>query len=416
MVGIKTFAALLGAVMFFSYFPAVDAEEWSPNLPQKITLLHETKLYAEASESSASWATLSPQDVQTAGAEKDWYRPMFGEQKWVKIHTSWMGDQWVHIDWHEIGWLVPKDEFADVSGEMPLYNEPEYGYTGATITSQIVHMKGIFYRPMQMPAYLVESWIGDKWFTPSNVMVIEGVIPTEEKVNIEGEGSFFDNPSNQPLFKYNTTTFKPQEFTSTARYGDFYKVKTETGQYAWVSPRFSQPAVTTPVSEDIVLTEKTAIYSYPNLQSFLDPLAAQTVHANAKVQDIWENTWYRISTWLGDAWIIRNNNGGINPSTHIATDTDGYIQVFPKVISGNSHTVSGRLYVANMPRYIDYNDLSFTLEMIDEKGNVLTNGEGFIPGVRQNDEVAFTVVLGQVDASVKNFSFRVSEVQFHNPL
>lgn len=44
----------------------------------------------------------------------DWYKPFPNEQKWVKIHTNWLGDQWVHIDFHEIGRMAPKDEFLDV--------------------------------------------------------------------------------------------------------------------------------------------------------------------------------------------------------------------------------------------------------------------------------------------------------------
>ncbi|WP_217582341.1 hypothetical protein, partial [Lysinibacillus sp. GbtcB16] len=78
---------------------------------------------------------------------------------------SWLGEQWVQIDLPEIGWLVPKDEYLDVTGSIPLYNKPEYGYTGTTLSSQIVHSKGIFYRPMQTPSWLLDTWLGDKWFT-----------------------------------------------------------------------------------------------------------------------------------------------------------------------------------------------------------------------------------------------------------
>ncbi|NOV03908.1 hypothetical protein [Paenibacillus planticolens] len=403
--------ALICVVMWTALFSQqVIAEEWSPALPKTITLLHETKLYASPNENSFSGASLTPQDVQTAGAEADWYNPFFGIQKWVKIHTSWLGDQWVHIDLPEIGWLTPRDEFLDVSGDMPLYNKPEYGYTGATLTSQIVHTKGIFYRPMQSPTWLLDTWLGDKWFTPSGAMVIEGVskVSPDVRVNLQGKASLFQAPSNQPYIPY-ATTIEPQILSAIAKQGDFYKVVTSDGKSGWVSNRFEQPADTETINIDILLKEKTSIYAYPNLQSYLDPVTPQTVHAKAKVNDIWGNTWFQIQTWRGDAWILHNEDTELNPNK--IPNTNGYIDVFPKTISGDK-TVWGRLYVVNLPQYEGYGGFSFTLQMIDKQGNVLASAETSVNGVRPNDDIPFTAVLDRFDESFTNYTFRLSDVKF----
>jgi len=405
----KTAMCLMGLVVLATCAPVAMAEEWGPSLPKTITLLHETKLYASADESSPSWASLAPQDVETASAEANWYNPFYGEKKWVKIHTSWLGDQWVHIDSHEIGWLVPKDTLLDVTGEMPLYNEPEYGYTGATLASQIVHTKGIFYRHLQLPTWLLDTWLGDKWFTPSNNLVIEGVTQaTYETVTLQGEASLFTVPGNQPYVPY-AETIAPQTLKAIALYGDFYKVVTGEGKTGWVSPRYSQPAVVEPTNADIALTQPTDIYAYPNLQSLQSRLAPQTVHAKGKVQDDWGNTWLQIPTWMGDAWVLHNDDGILNPNK--ATGDNGFIHVFPKVISGSDRTATGRIYVERVPQYEGYGGFTFTLQAIDDQGNVLASAAAAVSGVQPNDDVPFTARLDRWEAYPK-FSFRVADVQF----
>lgn len=405
----KATACLLGVVMLSTCAPVAMAEEWGPSLPKTITLLHETKLYAAPDEASPSGAALAPQDVETVEAEGDWYNPFHGEKKWVKIKTSWLGDQWVHIDSHEIGWLVPKDEFLDVTGDMPLYNEPEYGYTGAVLAGQIVHAKGIFYRHLQMPTWLLDTWLGDKWFTPYNNLVIEGVTKaTYETVTLQGEASLFAAPDNQPYIP-NAATIAPQTLKAIARHGDFYKVVASEGKTGWVSTRFSQPPVVEPMDADIPLTEPTWLYAYPNLQSLQSRLAPQTVHAKGNVQDEWGNTWLQIPTWMGHAWILHNDNGVLNPN-RIPGDNE-YMDVFPKVISGGDKTVTGRIYVKNLPQYEGYGGFRFTLQAIDDQGNVLASATASVPGVRQNDDVPFAATLDRWDSFPK-FSFCLVDVQF----
>ncbi|NOU89660.1 hypothetical protein GC102_28505 [Paenibacillus sp. LMG 31460] len=403
-------ALICGVIWSASFSQFVFADEWSPSLPKTITLLHETKLYASPNELSTSWASLTPQDVQTVEAEMDWYKPFPNEQKWVKIHTNWLGDQWVHIDFHEIGRMTPKDEFLDVLGPMPLFTKPECGYTGATLASQIVHTKGIFYRPLQNPSWLLDTWLGDKWFTPSGVLVIEGVskVSPDVKVNLQGTASLFNAPENQPYIP-NAAVIEPQLVSAIAQQGDFYKVTTNDGKHGWVSHRYEQPTGVELINTDILLPKTTNIYAYPNLQSFLDPLAPQTVHAHAKVQDIWGNTWFQIRTWVGDAWILHNDSAELNPNK--IPDNNGYIDVFPKTISGDK-TVCGRLYVMNMPQYESYGGFSFTLQMIDSNGNLLASAETSVSGVQQNDDISFTTVLDKFEESFSNYTFRLSNVKF----
>lgn len=405
----KSVVLICGLFGLLSFSQLIFADEWSPTLPKTITLLHETKLYSSPNESTPSWASLTPQNVQTVSAETDWYRPLPSDKKWVKIQTNWLGEQWIHIDYHEIGWMTPKDEFLDVSGVMTLYNGPEYGSTGATLSSQIVHTKGVFYRPLQNPSWLIDTWLGDKWFTPYQADVIEDVTKaTYETVNLQGRASLFRAPSNQP-YSLNTPTIEPQTLRAIALHGDFYKVKTSDGKLGWVSTRYSQPTVMEEISIDIPLTEKTSLYEYPNLQSFLDPLAPQTVHAKGKVQDVWGNTWFHISTWMGDAWLLHNDNEDLNPNK--ISDNNGYIHVFPQTVSGNK-AVSGRLYVVNMPKYEGYGGFSFTLQMIDDKGNLLASASTSVSGVQQNDDIPFNAVLDRMEPSFHNYTFRLVNVQF----
>ncbi|MDR6884982.1 SH3 domain-containing protein [Bacillus sp. 3255] len=398
------------SAIVWSAAPMASAEAWEPTLPEKITLLHETKLYASPHEDSPSWASLSPQDVPTVAAEADWYKPFPDRPKWVKIRTSWLGDQWVQVDWPEIGWMVPKDEYLDVTGVIPLYNKPEYGYTGTTLSSQIVHTKGIFYRPLQNPSWLLETWMGDKWFTPTEALVIEHVtkLSPPVKVNVQGKASLFKAPVHQP-YMGDAEAIDPQSLEATAQQGDFYKVTTQDGKTGWISNRYEQPSGTETVNQNIELKNRTLTYAYPNLQSRLEPLAPQTVHAHAKMKDVWGNTWYLIETWQGDAWMM--DEGTERNPDKIAGDNLGFIDVLPTMVSSDK-SVSGRIYVASLPKYEGYGGFSFTLQMLDSKGNAIASAEASVTGVQPNDDVPFTAKLDRFDDTMVNYTFRLTNVNF----
>ncbi|MGO4275421.1 hypothetical protein AB4Z22_37245, partial [Paenibacillus sp. TAF58] len=76
--------------------------------PDAIVLTEETRLYQSRNDQVEPVASLSPQEVQVVNIEDKWF---VGDSRigkaWVQIHTTWLGDLWIHIPINKIGTVRP---------------------------------------------------------------------------------------------------------------------------------------------------------------------------------------------------------------------------------------------------------------------------------------------------------------------
>ena len=137
--------------------------------PATIRLMSETPLYARTSEDGGPMAALSPQEVTVVDAEKSsWFRQAemdYNPKRWIKIHTTWLGDQWVHLHLDEIGTLQPLDRtvyYPSVYyGSSPHMDYITYQYEGL-LTKMFVHQTAK-YRTLLGNSYQFDTENGPKW-------------------------------------------------------------------------------------------------------------------------------------------------------------------------------------------------------------------------------------------------------------
>ncbi|MBE1444303.1 hypothetical protein [Paenibacillus sp. OAS669] len=283
--------------------------------PPILHLMSETPLFAKPSEAGGQTVALSPQEVAVVDAEKAWFRQAEGDynpKRWIKIHTTWLGDQWVHLHLDEIGNLQPLDQrvfYPRINyNSKPHVDYITYQYDGY-LTSSFVHQTAKF-RSVLGSAYQFETTQGLKWaFGPGMIIATDKQILKREK------------PS--PLFAYPdamaeiAATIPADDLNvvetttnSDAPWGpeNWYHVKNDQAE-GWFSPTYAEPedAVDDTASLDLKASS-TAIYRFPNTRITLDngQIGSQTVYPLAAWNAPSGTRWYKINSFVGQGWIEVN--------------------------------------------------------------------------------------------------------------
>jgi hypothetical protein len=281
--------------------------------PPSISLMAETPLFAKPSEKSEPTATLSPQDVLVVDAEKGWFTNRdsnsdYNPKKWIKIHTTWLGDQWVHLNLDQIGTYHDLDR--EVFYGSTTYNlTPHYDYqtyhTDGELKNQFLHQIGQF-RAMLGSFYKVETNDGTKWALSSGELVqsnTKTITRSKPSPLYTYPNPYFGTPILVPAGDLQSM----KEIHTVQTFGileDWYYVQTDLGE-GWFSPTFADPEDSVMDTATIQLNNVTSIYRYPNTSVSLEngqlglqtlqPLAAWTAPDGIR--------WYQINSFVGNGWI-----------------------------------------------------------------------------------------------------------------
>lgn len=286
--------------------------------PTTISLMTETPLYAKPSENSKPTAALSPQEVQVVDAEKGWFRnssgtgEVYNPKKWLKIHTTWLGDQWVHLNLDQIGNFYPADQMSYFSNVY--YNlKPQFDYqtyqTDGTLSKQFAHVTGKF-RTFLGTYYQIETGDGVKWtFGGGQPIIAETKIikrthpsalytypssqyEDEPKLILTGDLPYYEKTYNEYITNYGYD-------------GDWYHVRTPQGE-GWFNPTFAEPEDAVAETATIQLNSPvTALFRYPNTGIILNhgQIGPQTLHPIAAWTDPNGVRWFQINSFVGKSWI-----------------------------------------------------------------------------------------------------------------
>jgi hypothetical protein len=286
--------------------------------PTTINLMTETSLYAKPSENSKPTAALSPQEVQVVDAEKGWFRNSSGTsddynpKKWLKIHTTWLGDQWIHLNLDQIGNFYPADQmsfYANFYWSLtPQMNYQTY-QTDGTLSKQFVHVTGKF-RTLLGTYYQIETDDGTKWAFGSGqpiiaeTKIIKRTKPSalyaypssqyeeEPKLIVTGDLPAFEKTYNEYITNYGYD-------------GDWYHIRTAQGE-GWFNPTFAEPEDAVAETATIQLNAPiTTLFRYPNSGIILNhgQIGPQTLHPAAAWTDPNGIRWFQINSFVGTSWI-----------------------------------------------------------------------------------------------------------------
>ncbi|WP_426452915.1 hypothetical protein ACP26L_12710 [Paenibacillus sp. S-38] len=286
-------------------------------LPSKLTLLQDTPIYAKADERLKPSAVLSPQEVSVAGAEKRWFYSALNdenEQKWIQIQTSWLGPQWIRLPMKQIGSLKRSSgskfyRITQLSTLPPMLEVLGTSAPSSEVRNSILTETGEFVTPLGS-FYEVETSEGRRWTrTPGQVITV-----SDETITRSKPAALYPLPSldsGEPVLAAPQTLNVSEKLEGDPVHyydGGWYHVKAAEGE-GWFNARFSEPEDSKPVMAEIDLrTDKTPLYLYPDSSLLLHNgvLSPQTVRATASWDAPNGVRWFRISTFLGDAWLELN--------------------------------------------------------------------------------------------------------------
>ncbi|RTE09138.1 hypothetical protein [Paenibacillus whitsoniae] len=280
--------------------------------PTTIQLMEDTPLYGKASETGGSTGALSPQEVTVVDAEKNWFRQTedsYNPQHWIKIHTTWLGDQWIHLRLSQIGRLQPLDR--NVYYQSTYYNDsPNVDYINlhydGYLSQLFVHQTAQF-RSILTNMYQFETDTGPKWSFAAGMP-------------IEADHRMLKRSAPSPLF---TEPDAGTEISTVLPAGDlqvFEKTFNEVGigekeewfhvqngqTAGWFSPTYADPEVTADDTASIHLNgSSTSIYRFPNTRLPLNngQIGPQTIHPLAAWTAPNGTRWYKIDSFVGQGWI-----------------------------------------------------------------------------------------------------------------
>jgi hypothetical protein len=393
--------------------------------PHTVSLLEETPLYNSPDESDLSGAALAPQDVSVIDAEPNWDQ-FFGTQRvWLKIQTTWMGDQWLLIHADTIGTVIPKNELAYVSGPIALYDSPirsSANYIGTTLESGNITVKAWFDRPQGagLRTYLVETPNGDHWFLPYDESVIEPLQPIHRDISAVTAGTIFAMPYSYSYSK-DKAHYSPQTFHAFEQYKDFYHVRGDDGNEFWINLNFAQPTATERIDRHIELFDVTKLYEYPNDQTYMNAvLAPQQVDASEKYTDAWGNDWVRIASYAGDAWLLLNGEGEEYPRG--ISDSDEYIRVLTQqmiVDPAQSEVgqplhaqLTGRVKLVKPINQRRDSSLSFQLRLVDSTGTGLGETTVATQDIHTGEEIPFSAVIELTAPLPEEYAWQVISLRY----
>jgi len=280
--------------------------------PPTIRLMSETPLYARASEAGRSTSALSPQEVTVVDAEKSWFRQAesdYNPKRWLKIRTTWLGDQWVHLRLDEIGALQPMDRTVYYPS-VYYHNSPfMHLITGQNegLLSNVFVKQSAEYRSLLGSSFQFETEQGPKWsFGPG--------------MTIQANPQTLKRTQSSPLFKYpnaysemvaelppgnlnviETTVYDDGYLT----HEEWYHVRNDQAE-GWFSPSYAEPEGATKDTKSITLRgNMTGIMRFPNSSISLNngQIGPQTLHPLAAWTAPDGTRWYKINSFVGQGWV-----------------------------------------------------------------------------------------------------------------
>lgn len=290
--------------------------------PERITLLEETPLYESRSELGGPVASLTAQEVQVTGAEKQWfYTNDPGSKAWIQVHTTWLGDLWAHIPVNRIGTVQKasprrahyygNEAGSELGGVMGLPAAPE--------SSQRVILKGDYtivaeYTTVYDRAFQVQTDDGLVWIRDEGIPILD----TNETLTLSTETPLVDNIWNRPFKELallngeKVTAFEKVEdplWTGRGPYpvwynSTWYHVPTSKGT-GWVNRRYGEPASAVPVHWRAELIGQHELFRYPEVpyETSTLILRQQTVQATAAWDDPNGFKWLRVAVDGRAGWI-----------------------------------------------------------------------------------------------------------------
>lgn len=402
----------LGERWIYAYPSSIDAKP-----PESVTLLGNTPIYSKPDETTTPTAVLSPQDVKVTGAEKQWFirKGYPDSSSWLKIQTSWLGEQWVHLPLEQIGTIRTIDLYTYQMGAA-LYNSPLIDpavYPPASVGNAKVHVTGEFATPTGT-SYRVETEQGAKWTTSRG----RTVLPAAEPVELKLPTPLFDTP--YPYQDKEPRLLKPQVITPLEKIeseagsggwteGVWYHVRAGNDE-GWFNKKYADPENAKTTEDSIKLgSDATRLYRYPGSYISLNStvIAPQTVQALAYWDDpTGHQRWYQIDSFMGKGWFPidpvkdRILIQGREHDLQVARTNGYYAQVTVKdyqlyegdkrvgYASNNQYYFSLKYLASRMSYQIqgpnkegivtlkDWNGYSFEVRAGEQTAQTLWNGEG----------------------------------------
>ncbi len=286
----------------------IHPEPWTVDTPppEKITLFTDTPIYADKDDSVEPTAVLSPQDIQVTGAEKQWfYSNNVEELKWVRIQTSWLGEQWVHLPVRKIGYMLPVDSYSFLDMHYllndPTYNGPTASRAGHMFKywgRETVHVTGEYANVYQDTGYRIETPFGTKYIKEQGTPVVR----EERMLELKTATPIFPIPHSP---SGSAPVLPPQTVTSFERTveGSMYHIRTSWGD-VWVNPEISEPADTVPLDGSLRLSGRHTLYQFPFANFHTEfALDGKDIRPNASWTDPSGAVWYRLDSTDGTKWV-----------------------------------------------------------------------------------------------------------------
>ncbi|KIL39444.1 hypothetical protein SD70_19925 [Gordoniibacillus kamchatkensis] len=283
--------------------------------PERIVLLADTPLYGKKSERGGPVATLAPQEVEVAGAEKQWFYTNDPSSKaWIQIRTSWMGDLWAHIPVNQIGTIQAVNKtvyYNGLSGNKeleaavhPERAKPDYATPGET---RVIKQ----YTTIYDRYFLVETEQGPLWTWQNGV----AIAPADETLDVAAEIPLFSEPANKELAVISGEKVAVfEKITQPLWYGrgpyeiwhfsSWYHVKTSKGT-GWINLLYGEPADAVKVHWNISIHGDRMLMRYPGVPYTSSALLLRNQEAD--VNAVWTlpdgTIWLAVTAEGHKGWI-----------------------------------------------------------------------------------------------------------------
>jgi hypothetical protein len=328
----------------------ISVNSWDMDVapPERLNLYEDTPMYASQDESLEPSAVLSPQEVHVTGAEKKWFLPDNKTGKsWIRIQTSWLGDQWVHLPVKRIGYIKPVDYYFYYAYQMllddPNYSGPYASMAGPifnSLTNQTVHVTGEFVSVYDK-SYQIETDNGPKIALERGRLVER----TAEKITLKSDTPFYTIPGTATSFM---RILHPQSLTAFEKFVDssMYHVHTELGD-GWVNLEDSEPTDMTKTDITIQVNGKHQLYRFPKQDFNISGANLEQVSVNPVAY--WKDSdgflWYQLRGEEDVVWFMLNPEKDeiTNSSASLTSQLTFRNTVLDTVdVNGNVLTVKGQ--------------------------------------------------------------------------
>ncbi|MDF2715994.1 MAG: hypothetical protein K0R28_2919 [Paenibacillus sp.] len=326
----------------------IHPEPWNVDVPPpgKLTLFEETPVYASRDESAGPTAVLAPQEAVVTGAQKQWfYANGPQEKRWVRIRTSWLGDQWVHLPVKRIGYVKPADYYvyhlSEVLLDDPNYEGPMGSMAGPKFESALnrtMRVTGEFVSAYDR-RYQVETEKGPKYTLEQG----RPVVRVDEPVTLKTDTPAYGALGYQSGWM---TVLEPQTLAAFEKLegSTVYHVHTELGD-RWIDTADSEPADTIEADFAIELSGPHELFRFPGgrFQIAGATLSDRIVRPSAYWVDKEETLWYVLRTGTGTAWFKLNPaRDRIRPLTGMPTAQIAFRETVLDTVKVNGTELSVR--------------------------------------------------------------------------